>query len=179
VHSEARPDFREAPDFRGAGDLTRAIRAPFYLFVPLAFGLLALVLYPWHRYLTFTVEIDFPRFAGHALSLDKVLVWDPFVPFGYPFLLWALTRLGLSVFAAGHAKNVWMGMHGQGNWAQSWQEAEQQKSLLGLIQADPVRFFSHWTKEAVSFGLRLPLLVLGLEIKDDLCEKPLSGNDAD
>ena len=309
-------DLRGIGVFRGASrfsGLTRG-RAPFYLIVPLAFGLLALALSPLHRYLTFTVEGDFPRYAGHALSLDQVLVWDPFVPCGYPFLLWALTRLGLSVFSAGkvlaglsalaflglvyplariflprgasvlaqilgavnwhlaqygilcgtdlpwaavqlagfilllralarpglllaflagavtgfafdlryhtlialpwmalvlalsdarapargragirvwllllgfflaaspqlavnlsqpHAlfatgqvKNVWMGIYGQGNWTRHWQQAEQQQSLLGLIQADPARFFTHWVKEAVVFTLRLPLLALGIQ----------------
>jgi len=65
------------------------------------FCILALALAPLHHYLTFTVEIDFPRYAAHARALGEVLTWHPYVPFGYPLLLWTLTQTGLSVLTAG------------------------------------------------------------------------------
>ena len=78
-------------------------RSPLLLpaLVPMIFGMVILALAPLHNYLTFTVEIDFPRYADHASSLSRVLTWEQFVPLGYPFLLWLLSKLGISLFAAG------------------------------------------------------------------------------
>jgi 4-amino-4-deoxy-L-arabinose transferase-like glycosyltransferase len=282
----------------------------------MVFGMVILALAPLHKYLTFTVEIDFPRYADHASSLSRVLTWEQFVPLGYPFLLWLLSKLGISLFAAGqilaalsavvclvlvyalariflppgpavlaqvfcaanwhfaqygilcgtdlpwttlelasfvllfralrhadleapllagltagfaydlryqtlialpwmavfmviapnskksrikgalgaimlalgffaaaspqlalnlsqqhalfptgHAKNIWMGMHGEGNWEQNWAEAEQHDDLLEIIKQDPDQFFRHWAKEkeAAILALRLPLLALGIQ----------------
>jgi len=303
-------------DSRGELTAESLTRSPLLLpaLVPMVFGMVILALAPLHNYLTFTVEIDFPRYADHASSLSRVLTWEQFVPLGYPFLLWLLSKLGISLFAAGqilaalsavvclvlvyalariflppgpavlaqvfcaanwhfaqygilcgtdlpwttlelasfvllfralrhadleapllaglaagfaydlryqalialpwmavfmaiapnskksrikgalgaimlvlgffaaaspqlalnlsqqhalfptgHAKNIWMGMHGEGNWAQNWAEADQHDNLLEIIEQDKERFLHHWTREAAILALRLPLLALGIQ----------------
>lgn len=56
---------------------------------------LVLALAPYHTTLTASVEADFPGYVAHALGSGDEIVWDGFVPCGYPRLLaWTSAVVG-------------------------------------------------------------------------------------
>ncbi len=74
-------------------------------------------------------------------------------------------KYGGSPFASYHAKNLWFGVHGELNWAEKWEQVEDDISVGEVISESPVKFVTHWIKQCIKSVGRLVLMSANVDYR--------------